>query len=421
MLETRPIGSPNRPDALRRLGAALYQRCDQTGGQLGLAYLDQAIEYEKQALEICVPGHPDRAGTLRALALSLRERCDMTDDMQSLDDAFKLHEEALDLCPPGDPDHAHTLDGIIESLVSRYKQTHDVGALEIAVKHIECITTDPVFPPHTRLKIVSSRVSSMLKLADLDSDRMGLLLPTLLRVCRAAIQLLPLVAYLGLEPQARLAALADSEGLGIAAAAISLSLCDPEEAMELLEETRAVFWSQALRLRSPLDDIPSHDAERLMQLFRLIEDDGQRDASRENDVGKHDVGQQRKASREAEALISTIRQRPEFDRFLLSQTFRTLAQVASKGPVVVLVVHEVLCEAVIILDPPGNVKRIKLPGLTVSEIKTLTKRIKSSSLRLRAGMAKHSKDEAALLERLNALEVCQSAPSFHPPCSSYHR
>ena len=63
-------------------------------------------------------------------------------------------------------------------------------------------------------------------------------------------------------------------------------------------------------------------------------------------------------------------------------------------------VHEVLCEAIVILDPLGNVKRIKLPGLTVGEVTILTKRVKYSSLRLRAGMAKDSQGEAALLERL---------------------
>jgi hypothetical protein len=77
-----------------------------------------------------------------------------------------------------------------------------------------------------------------------------------LDVYHTAIQLLPRLAMLGLDLPSRQQALTSaSDGLVHDAAACAIRSGQCERAVELLEEGRAVFWSQALQLRSPMTDL----------------------------------------------------------------------------------------------------------------------------------------------------------------------
>ena len=73
----------------------------------------------------------------------------------------------------------------------------------------------------------------------------------------ATAGLLPRVAYFGLDIGSRLRALADADKLAVNGAAHALILEQPQLAIELLEQGRAVFWSQHLRLRTAFDALPS--------------------------------------------------------------------------------------------------------------------------------------------------------------------
>lgn len=134
----------------------------------------------------------------------------------------------------------------------------------------------------------------------------------------------------------------------------------PQEALELLEEARPVFWAQALQLRSPLKDLPQNNAHQLKIMFRLFEDGDKPEKGDSSDLrtwADPMVSLQRRKGRDAEKLIAIIQLKPGFDRFLLSQPFSVLAKAASKGPIVVLLAHELMCEALILPDPTSAVTR----------------------------------------------------------------
>lgn len=392
-----------------RLGKSLRLRSQKADGTEALAYLADAIEYVRQALIMCVQGHPERPRVLRGLALLLVEHSQTCGHAESLNEALQLQREGLELCPTGDPKHAHMLNGLAVSSIRLYEITHRREALKNAIDYMEKLTVYDLCPPYTRLYMVDKRIASILELSEEHLEAMRPAFPGFLGVLRAAIALLPLVAYIGLDPHDQLGSLARSEGLGATAAATSLILDSPKGALELLEETRALFWEQALRLRTPLDDLPAKDASRLSQLFHLVDNDRSVDMSQTDSSIRKSATLRRDANREIEALIGAIRQRPHFDHFLRGHAFETIASAAARGPVVVLVAHKLLCEAIVLLDTSGAIKRVPISGVAVRDVNELSRRVKYDCLLARSSMARDAHDYDALIERLNALEVSVAA------------
>jgi hypothetical protein len=114
------------------------------------------------------------------------------------------------------------------------------------------------------------------------------------------------------------------------------------EAVEMLEEGRGVFWSQAFRLRATdLDRLPTQDAQELRKLFQTLESEGVRDESLGTVQRERLVEQRRRLSNAAESLIADIRSRPGMSRFLLPPAFSSLVQsLPDSGLVVVLVASD---------------------------------------------------------------------------------
>jgi hypothetical protein len=86
----------------------------------------------------------------------------------------------------------------------------------------------------------------------------------ILQVYILVTRLLPRVANFGHDHIGRLKALVGAETLCRNAATRAIVMAREEEAVEMLEEGRGVFWAQALRLRgAELDVLPPEDAQEL--------------------------------------------------------------------------------------------------------------------------------------------------------------
>lgn len=94
----------------------------------------------------------------------------------------------------------------------------------------------------------------------------------LLDIYKRTIQLLPRVAYVGLDTFRRLEALRGvSDDVPVSAACCAASLGKDKLAVQLLEQGNAVFWQQHLQLRTALDDLPSDLADRLGKTMAALE------------------------------------------------------------------------------------------------------------------------------------------------------
>ncbi|THH11187.1 hypothetical protein EW146_g8131 [Bondarzewia mesenterica] len=164
---------------------------------------------------------------------------------------------------------------------------------------------------------------------------------------------------LGLNLQSRQEALISrSDGLARDAAACAIRSGDFKKAIELLEEGRAIFWSQALQLRTPLDDLRVKRpalAQKLENISQALEQGSQRDTFRSPSDSA-----QRVMSMEQEAIryrhlnddwvdtLEEVRRVDGFEDFLRPKQFSTLQLAASHGPIVILNASRSGCDALIV-------------------------------------------------------------------------
>jgi hypothetical protein len=167
---------------------------------------------------------------------------------------------------------------------------------------------------------------------------------------RTALKLLPKVAWLGLDThshQARLK-LEKLEDLGCLAATCAIHLGCLEEAVELLDLGRSVFWQQAGSLRSDLETLKDSEPELATELQRVghqLDADNflcSRFTVEEESLGYHQrsaetVGREhRRLVGQWEGLVERVRQLPQFKYFLKPVPFDQLCRASTEGLIIII-------------------------------------------------------------------------------------
>jgi len=118
-LQLCPLGHPRRLDSLIYLARHLRGRYNQFGAT---SDFEEAVVLDREALDLCPQGHPNRWMPLIDLAVDLFTRYQQLGQMEDLDEAILLDREALDLCPQGYPDRSTSLDNLAVGLFTRYER-----------------------------------------------------------------------------------------------------------------------------------------------------------------------------------------------------------------------------------------------------------------------------------------------------------
>ncbi|THH13179.1 hypothetical protein EW146_g7014 [Bondarzewia mesenterica] len=399
-LELLPAPHPNRLMSLNNLASALSTQFEQTG-QLG--DLEEAISIHRQAFELHSVSHPHRWMSLNNLATALSTRFKQTDQPGDLEETISFHRQALDLCPALHPDQWVSLNNLATALSTRFKQTDQLGDLEEAISfHRQALDLLPSGHPHQcnvighlglvllamyhcthqqrylddaviafRASVACTSASALARFASARNwvQRTDGIHDSALEAYQAAIQLLPRIAMLGLNLQSRQEALISrSDGLARDAAACAIRSGDFKKAIELLEEGRAIFWSQALQLRTPLDDLRARKpalAQKLEKISRALEQGSQRDTFRDPSDSAHKVlsmeqeaSHYRKLNDKWLAALQEIQTLDGFHNFLLPKSFDILQSAASRGPVVIINASQSRCDALVLTS--STVKHVPL-------------------------------------------------------------
>lgn len=408
--------------ALDVLAQSLCLHSELTGR---LESLEAAIDASRRAVA-ARSGHRTQLHAVQELGYYLNQRYVRTQDRVALDEATQLFKEGLDLSPPGHigrptmlinlancHTHLYSLEEKADDLaviircneeVLQLSDTHSIkdaflSHINLAWAHARLGTRYYDLPKaigHLSKAAKSPTGSARLRLMQLwpyvaqyedllssykqrDARNAG---AELLDVYEQLIRLVPYVAYFGLDLPHRLETLKHSESLGLAAAVLALQVSLPSQAIELLEEARGVFWAQSLYLRSPLDALPRPVATELTDLFKALEDGGNKEKSSALPAwSDKDPAIRRRMSERVEELIMQIREMPGLGRFMLGPTFSVLSVVAAHGPVVVLLAYKSSCEALAIMDANGTINRILLPSLSVESLRELTGAVRESNSR----------------------------------------
>lgn len=347
-LSLRPMGHPDRLTSLQGVAACHYSRYLKQGS---IPELRLGIELYDESLLLCPPGHPDRPGTLVNLSTCILAALSHPELTVAPERALTLLEEALEIYPPLHPDrgwclvntawlHMHPqspcrdLDRALDYLRSALESVHIVAqrTLSEAIRILNSLNEDkpwqhPAFHATLGVKIVESY--------------------------HLLISHLPRVAYFGLHVEERLRVLAQAQGCAVDGAAYALRIGQPRHAVEILEAGRAVFWSQALQLRTSFDALPTHLSDELRALSRQLQT-----ISRSTHAGNTHVttpedadaaaARARRLTERFDALLADARRLPGFAELLLPPTYAALAEAAERGPIVLLIAGRMSCHAAVI-------------------------------------------------------------------------
>jgi tetratricopeptide (TPR) repeat protein len=200
--------------------------------------LEEAILLHREALKQRAAPHPDRSNSLNNLN-ALCTRFEGSTQREDLEEAIALYYESLEILVSEHPSACRNSTNLGETFVTAYSHTHESKYLNNAILAFRAAAT-------CRTASVVGRFRAA-KLWALHADNN--LHESALEAYQAAVGLLPRLAMLGLDLQSR------QRGLARDAAACAIRLAQYDIAVELLEEGRAVFWSQALQLRTPMTDL----------------------------------------------------------------------------------------------------------------------------------------------------------------------
>ncbi|GGN13877.1 tetratricopeptide (TPR) repeat protein [Actinoplanes campanulatus] len=251
-----------RAEMLSNLGVVLQIRFE---AHRRLPDLTEAIEALREAITLLPADDPELPGYDSNLGLALRHRFDATGAAEDLDEAVRLFEAAVDGTPDGHPDRVMYLSNLSATLQSRHalsslprdgRRARDTAYEGVAVRSA---------PVAERVKAAQHWGRSAAAMADWADAADGF---------AAAVDLLPLLAWRGLNRTSRELLLLDWRHLTDNAAACACAAGDPARALCLMEVGRAVLWTQQLDTRTDLTavrDVAPTLADRLLTVANGME------------------------------------------------------------------------------------------------------------------------------------------------------
>lgn len=348
--QLRKDGNPTdhrRSEFLFAAGKAYYTRFQYFSNH---ADIDNSLEQHHSALSLRPIGHPERHRSLHELASMLRARYELASGScpsdSDISEARSFQQQALDLIPVEHPDHPLLHCGLARLLYASGSPIYSISGEMDAV-------TKALMNKHSSAQTRVSEAADVLE--GLDHCIAGLavrppiLCKQLLGVHKLAIGLLPSIAHFGLDIRARLRLLRRAEQIVARAARIALSLNESIIAVEILEEGRAVFWTQYLRLRTQFDGLPGGLSEELSMIANQLEagSDGLASTPSVAQGGPHSKAmleeqatKRRLLSERFDVLVKQARSLLGDERYLLPASYEVLSQVARNGVVVTLVPGE---------------------------------------------------------------------------------
>ncbi|KAJ6632323.1 CHAT domain-containing protein [Mycena sp. CBHHK59/15] len=354
-----PLPHPNHVSAVNDLAVAIRTRFQQSGKPEDIV---EVIQLHRDALALLPAPHPARGSSLSNLANALFEQ---HGDLQDINEAIKLHREALILHTSPHTDRGRSLNSLGHCLAAAHVHANDTTYLDEAMSVFQQAATYSSSTPINRLQHAANWANIATQYHHSSS----------LEAYHTAVNLLPRLAALNLDVRARQQILSTTRSAGVAsgAASCAITLGDHGLAVEFLEASRSVFWTQALHLRTPLDDLQTVNprlASKLSKLSSELEQASFRDNSRNPLTAAHKVRsidaegvRCRRLNDEWEDVVNSVRLLPGFQGFMRPESMATLRQAAVTGPIVIINVGISVSHALIV-KCADQIQCVPLPLMT---------------------------------------------------------
>ncbi|KAI0252395.1 CHAT domain-containing protein [Lactifluus subvellereus] len=402
-----PRGHPRRPESL---------------------HLKEAINLKRENLALTPPGHPMRPQILHNLSVSLHTRYAWTGDIGYIEEGIEHLYEASKVVKSGHPDSRHILHVLARILVYRFRhlslmpvdlsfifsRTGDAEHLEESIALSRSAIEYPFSSARDRL-IAAKNWTVTAHSTRHSSARTAY---------RKALSLLQRAIDLGPTVQTRHEYLSGknirSLPMDAASYAIESRVC--EEAIEMLEQGRALLWSGMRSLRTPLEHLRGANrslADEFTEISQALEaiittthvhDFGQTLAGTDDDgvaIGRkdmfaRDLAEKRRLSGGLDKVVLRIQALPGFENFWRPVPFCHLQTAAMGGPVVIINLSE-YCSDILIIRSNHPVVHIPTPTNFFHRVTKLAHQLSETRKSYRLESKKYDRVLRQTLEELSEL------------------
>ncbi|KAI9462854.1 CHAT domain-containing protein [Lactarius psammicola] len=310
--------------------------------------VEESIKYSRLVIRVDAThlGDLTRFNSLCSLRDILLLAFEHTNKINYLDESIILGYDILAL-KMAQPKHLQLTEKLVSSLLTRWQLLDRTEDSHEAIRLMSLATDDQNAQETDRFRL-SCQWTLLAR---------GIGHPTTLTAYKSAISLMQ--KSLSFAPtvsiqHAHLVSMGENcHNLPLDYASYQIHLGRFEEAIETLEQGRALLWSEMRGLRTPMAQLVEENpllAKRFAEINQELEtqtvsitpsgrpevEDGVAQGRDWTDPFGRLVVQRRKLVEERDELISQIRGRPGLDGFLKTPSFTTLRSAASRGPVILI-------------------------------------------------------------------------------------
>ncbi|KAI1504695.1 CHAT domain-containing protein [Biscogniauxia marginata] len=403
---------PDRAARLDMLGVWLFCRFDRVGS---ITDLNRAIDVSDRAVNATPEDHVDRASRVHNLANYYNKRFQLTSLITDSDRAIELANMAVDASPLGHfhrPSrlvnlgncygHRFKHSGVIKDVSraidmssmainitpqehpDRVKYLHDFGfwlgvryTRTKSIDDLNCMLSSYIEGWNCRAAAPHDRIRVALKAAHILALRFEWEESS--QLLEDAIKLLPAVSPRLLQHTDKQHMLTDFAGLASMGVAASLNAGKgADNALRLLELGRGIIAGLLMDMRVDISDLHQKYpalADEFVSLRDELDSPGVLPGD-DMSTWETQAKQRREADEKFSKLMTTIRAKPEFGRFLLPPDRDELMAVADPDPIVVINLSPYRCDAFIIES--SQIRVLELSGLKLQDAEKWAKDLRSS-------------------------------------------
>ncbi|KAF2722835.1 hypothetical protein K431DRAFT_283659 [Polychaeton citri CBS 116435] len=363
-LDSLTVADPARAGLLSNLGYIMGSRYESTND---LEDIGTAIKAAQQAVDSTLPHHGDRPGFLNNLGVLLQTRFEQTRDAADLEQAIEIAQQAVKSTPANHSDLTPFLSNLGIYFECRYrlnKSKHEdeqVSKQDLAEASRHFLSA---------FNVGTSEALHRVRAAGLCLDLLALQYRTEegIELGSKALHLLPLVYTRSLEYNDQTFVVSMFAGLASKLAALLTATGRLEDALESLEQGRAVIVGQMLDDRTDISALSDQHPQLAQRYLHLLDDIHAPLNSATSEKVMAQFEQQRLNSIDSfHSCLSEIRQTSGNERFLLGQTAAEVQQCAADGYIVYVVVTEFRSSAIVVSG--REVCEVLLSELTPSDVK----------------------------------------------------
>ena len=307
--------------------------------------INQSIKYARLSLNSTHANDPWRINPLSSLHDILLLAFARLGKISYLDESITIGYDILELGSHQDV-HFQTVQRLVSSLLSREKLCDRIEDRHEAIRLISLVINNPYTGEPDRFRL-SCRWAILAR--SIGHSTTLIAYKHAMSLMQSSLSFAPTVSV---QHTCLVAMGENCQTMPLDYASHQIHLGRFEEAVETLEQGRALLWSEMRGLRGPAFQVIEEDslAKRFAKINQELEtltiaatpsgrpevEDGVHQSKDGTDPFGRLVIKRKKLVEERDALISQIKSRPGLEGFLGAPSFDTLRSAASRGPVIII-------------------------------------------------------------------------------------